>query len=73
MVTGELKNKIDGLWDIFWAGGLSNPLDVIEQMTYLMFIHDLVQDILDRYIPEFQKIKNELEEQYGDMLEQQEL
>lgn len=41
MVTGELKNKIDGLWDIFWAGGLSNPLDVIEQMTYLMFIHDL--------------------------------
>ena len=33
----------------------------------------LVQDILDRYIPEFQKIKNELEEQYGDMLEQQEL
>lgn len=41
LVTGELKNKIDGLWDIFWAGGLSNPLDVIEQMTYLMFIHDL--------------------------------
>ena len=33
----------------------------------------IVQDILDRYIPEFQKIKNELEEQYGDMLEQQEL
>lgn len=41
MITGELKNKIDGLWDIFWAGGLTNPLDVIEQMTYLMFIHDL--------------------------------
>ncbi|MBQ9031516.1 MAG: SAM-dependent DNA methyltransferase [Parasporobacterium sp.] len=41
MVTGELKNKIDGLWDIFAAGGLVNPLDVIEQMTYLMFIHDL--------------------------------
>ena len=41
MITGELKNKIDSLWDIFAAGGLSNPLDVIEQITYLMFIHDL--------------------------------
>ena len=41
MVTGELKNRIDSLWDIFAAGGLTNPLDVIEQMTYLMFIHDL--------------------------------
>lgn len=41
MITGELKNKIDSLWDIFAAGGLVNPLDVIEQMTYLMFIHDL--------------------------------
>ena len=41
MITGELKNKIDGLWEIFWTGGLTNPLDVIEQMTYLMFIRDL--------------------------------
>ena len=41
MMTGELKNRIDGLWDIFAAGGLVNPLDVIEQVTYLMFIHDL--------------------------------
>lgn len=41
MVTGELKNKIDSIWDIFFSGGLTNPLDVIEQMTYLMFIHDL--------------------------------
>ena len=41
MVTGELKSKIDSLWEIFWTGGLTNPLDVIEQMTYLMFIHDL--------------------------------
>ena len=38
MITGELKNKIDSLWEIFWTGGLTNPLDVIEQMTYLMFI-----------------------------------
>ena len=30
MVTGELKSKIDSLWEIFWTGGLTNPLDVIE-------------------------------------------
>ena len=41
MIAGELKNRIDSLWEIFWTGGLTNPLDVIEQMTYLMFIHDL--------------------------------
>ncbi len=41
MIIGELKNRIDSLWEIFWTGGLTNPLDVIEQMTYLMFIHDL--------------------------------
>ena len=41
MITGELKNRIDGLWDIFAAGGLVNPLEVIEQIAYLMFIHDL--------------------------------
>ena len=45
MVTGELKNKIDGLWDVFATGGLTNPLEVIEQITYLMFIHDL--DVTD--------------------------
>ena len=41
MITGELKNKVNSLWEIFWTGGLTNPLDVIEQMTYLMFIRDL--------------------------------
>ena len=41
MITGELKSKIDSIWEIFWTGGLTNPLDVIEQITYLMFIHDL--------------------------------
>ena len=38
MITGELKNKIDGIWDIFWTSGMTNPLTVIEQITYLMFI-----------------------------------
>ena len=41
MLTGELKNKIDSIWEMFWTGGITNPLDVVEQMTYLMFIHDL--------------------------------
>ncbi len=41
MITGELKNKINSLWEIFWTGGITNPLDVVEQMTYLMFIRDL--------------------------------
>lgn len=45
MITGELKNKIDRLWEMFWTGGITNPLDVIEQITYLMFIRDL--DVLD--------------------------
>ncbi len=35
MITGELKNKINSLWEIFWTGGITNPLDVVEQMTYL--------------------------------------
>ncbi|MDL2233305.1 type I restriction-modification system subunit M [Ruminococcaceae bacterium OttesenSCG-928-L11] len=43
MITGELKSKVDKLWEMFWTGGLTNPLDVIEQITYLMFIRDLDQ------------------------------
>ena len=43
MITGELKNKVDKIWEIFWTGGLANPLDVIEQLTYLMFVRDLDQ------------------------------
>ena len=41
MLDNELKNKINSLWETFWTGGITNPLDVVEQMTYLMFIHDL--------------------------------
>ena len=41
MVTGELKSKIDRIWDAFWSGGISNPLEVIEQITYLLFIRRL--------------------------------
>ena len=41
MITGELKSKIDKVWEAFWTGGLSNPITVIEQMTYLLFIRRL--------------------------------
>ena len=41
VITGELKNKVDRIWDQFWSGGISNPLQVIEQITYLLFIRRL--------------------------------
>ena len=41
MITGEIKNKIDKIWETFWTGGITNPLDVIEQFTYLLFIKQL--------------------------------
>lgn len=41
MITGELKNKIDKVWEVFWTGGITNPLTVIEQFTYLLFIKGL--------------------------------
>ena len=41
MVTGAVKNKIDKIWTDIWAGGITNPITVIEQLTYLMFIRSL--------------------------------
>lgn len=41
MITGSLKNQVDRVWDTFWSGGISNPMDVIEQFTYLLFIRQL--------------------------------
>lgn len=41
MITGELKTKVDRIWDTMWSGGISNPLSVIEQLTYLLFIKRL--------------------------------
>ena len=41
MITGELKTKIDSVWNDFWSGGISNPLEVMEQLTYLLFIKGL--------------------------------
>ena len=41
MLTGELKSQVDRIWDTFWSGGISNPLEVIEQITYLLFLRRL--------------------------------
>lgn len=41
MLTGELRNKIDTVWNAFWSGGIANPLEVMEQITYLLFIRGL--------------------------------
>lgn len=41
MITGAVKNKVDQIWTNIWAGGITNPLTVIEQLTYLMFIRSL--------------------------------
>ena len=41
MITGELKSKVDKIQDTMWSGGISNPLSVIEQLTYLLFIKRL--------------------------------
>ena len=38
MLTGELRNQIDRIWDAFWSGGISNPMEVMEQITYLLFL-----------------------------------
>src|SRR5215212_6491140 len=41
MLTGELKSQVDRIWDTFWSGGIANPLEVIEQITYLLFLRRL--------------------------------
>jgi type I restriction enzyme M protein len=41
VLTGELRNQIDRIWDAFWSGGIANPLEVLEQLTYLLFIRRL--------------------------------
>jgi hypothetical protein len=41
MLTGEIRSQVDQIWNAFWSGGVSNPLAVIEQITYLLFIKRL--------------------------------
>ena len=41
ILSGDIRYKVDGIWDTFWSGGISNPLEVLEQLTYLLFIRRL--------------------------------
>ena len=41
MITGPIKSQIDQIWNAFWSGGISNPIEVIEQITYLLFLRRL--------------------------------
>ena len=57
MITGAIKNKVDKIWTDIWAGGITNPLTVIEQLTYLMFIRSL--DEKDLESEEFENLSGE--------------
>ena len=46
MITGSIRSQIDAIWDAFWSGGISNPLEVIEQITYLLFLKRLDENQL---------------------------
>ena len=41
MITGTIKSQVDQIWNAFWSGGISNPMEVIEQLTYLLFLRRL--------------------------------
>ena len=57
MITGVIKNKVDKIWTDIWAGGIANPLTVIEQLTYLMFIRSLDEKELEN--EEFENMTGE--------------
>lgn len=77
--TGSPRSIIKAAYSVWDFINEENWLEMLKARNDLSHIYDdqaakrLVQDILNKYIPEFQKIKNELEIQYGDVLEQQEL
>ena len=60
MLTGDLRNKIDSVWNAFWSGGISNPLEVIEQITYLLFIRGL-DDVHTREENKANRLKKPME------------
>lgn len=60
MITGTLKGQVDRVWDAFWSGGISNPLEVIEQITYLLFL---------RRLDELQTLEENKAERTGSPLE----
>ena len=49
MVTGELRSQVEKVWNAFWSGGIANPREIIEQITYLRF---LKEDHLKNNLPD---------------------
>ena len=41
MLSSELRRQVDKVWSTFWSGGMANPLEIIEQITYLLFLKRL--------------------------------
>jgi type I restriction enzyme M protein len=41
MLTGDIRSKVDALWNAFWSGSIANPIEIIEQVTYLLFLKRL--------------------------------
>src|ERR1035441_8820788 len=60
MITGTIKSQIDQIWNAFWSGGISNPLEVIEQITYLLFL---------RRLDEIETLEQNKAERTGDPME----
>ncbi|NOZ45151.1 MAG: SAM-dependent DNA methyltransferase, partial [Chlorobi bacterium] len=70
MLTGELRSKVDQVWNAFWTGGISNPLTVIEQITYLLFIKRLDELHTAKEL-KANTLKKEIEEPIFNELEQE--
>ncbi len=60
MITNELKNQVDKIWETFWTGGISNPLTVVEQFTFLIFIKSL--DTAQQKIDKDKRLKPNLKD-----------
>ena len=60
MITGAIRNKVDKIWLDIFAGGITNPLTVIEQLTYLMFIRSLDEKELETEV--FEQMSGEKRE-----------
>ena len=61
MITGEIKNRIDSIWDTFWTGGITNSITILEQMTYLFFMKMLddaqrTKDIVVNSAPFYERL-----------------
>jgi type I restriction enzyme M protein len=57
VIGGELRNRIDRVWDAFWSGGISNPLEVTEQITHLMFLRRLDEMDTPVFTPDTERLR----------------